>query len=32
VVLEVQETSNRVRIKYDADRGGASEIYWLVEY
>jgi len=32
VVLEVQETSNRVRIKYDANRSGGGEIYWLVEY
>ena len=30
VVLEVQDTSQRVRIKYDAKFIGEGEVYWLV--
>ena len=30
VVLEVQETSQRLRVKYDANLSGESEVYWVV--
>ncbi len=30
VALEVQETAQRIRIKYTADRAGGDVVYWLV--
>ena len=31
VVLEVQEVGGSIRIKYDANRVGGGEVYWMVE-
>ena len=31
IVLEVQETARRVRIKYDTAAFGGTNLYWLVE-